>query len=374
MNISRDTLNKSLLRLWITFSGGRGSHTPDEATPRSRSLQRSLAKQLAGLWCVIMTLLFAQPAFAVTTLKIATVSPDGSAWMKRLRVAGTVISEKSAGRVTLKFYPGGVMGDDKSVLRKIRANQLHGAVFTSGGLVGVDPDFQLYSLPLVFASAEEAAAVRVTFDDRLIAGLRNKGYEGFGVAEIGFAYVLAQEPVHSAADVRSRKVWTPDNDPGATRLLNSFGINGIPLSIADVLTGLQTGLINTIAAPPVGAIALQWYTQVKYAMDMPLMYIYGTLAISGRTFGKLSAEDQQIVRDELRQAVTDVDGLARKDHAGAIAAMTTQGVLWSKPSPEQLAEWRSLAKTANDRFAAEGFINADLYRDFMAALDSQRAK
>ncbi len=371
MNIFSGRLKKSFR---VLFNLGRNLHTPDSSVRCSRLLQRTLTRRRTGLWFVMTTLLFVQPAFGATTLKIATVSPDGSVWMKRLRVAGKVISEKSAGRVTLKFYPGGVMGDDKAVLRKIRANQLHGAVFTSGGLVGVDPDFQLYSLPLAFASAEEAAEVRVAFDDRLIAGLRTKGYEGFGVAEIGFAYVMAQEPVHSAADVRSRKVWTPDNDPGATRLLDSFGINGIPLSIADVLTGLQTGLINTIAAPPVGAIALQWYTQVKYAMDMPLMYIYGTLAVSGRTFGKLSAEDQQIVGDELRQAVTDVDGLARKDHAGAIAAMTTQGVQWSKPSPEQLVEWRSLAKTANDRFAAEGFINADLYREFMAALDSQRVE
>ena len=371
MNISSRVLKRSFRHLSVN---DRNLHASRESVSRQVSLSGGLAKKFRALWFVLATMLIVQPVIGASTLKIATVSPDGSVWMKRLRVAGKVISEKSAGRVTLKFYPGGVMGDDKAVLRKIRANQLHGAVFTSGGLVGVDPDFQLYSLPLVFASAEEAAAVRVAFDERLIAGLRNKGYEGFGVAEIGFAYVLAQEPVHSAAEVRSRKVWTPDNDPGATRLLDSFGINGIPLSIADVLTGLQTGLINTIAAPPVGAIALQWYTQVKYAMDMPLMYIYGTLAISGRTFGKLSAEDQQIVRDELRQAVADVDGLARKDHAGAIAAMTTQGVRWSKPSPEQLAEWRSLAKTANDRFAAEGFINADLYRDFMAALDSQRAK
>ncbi len=342
--------------------------------PAAPELRRSRVPGTSGLWLAIATFLLGTPVFAATTLKIAAVSPDGSVWMKRLRVAGKVISDKSAGRVTLKFYPGGVMGDDKAVLRKIRANQLHGAVFTSGGLVGVDPDFQLYSLPLAFASAEEAAAIRVMFDDRLLAGLRNKGYEGFGVAEIGFAYVMAQEPVHSAADVRSRKVWTPDNDPGATRLLDSFGINGIPLTIADVLTGLQTGLINTIAAPPVGAIALQWYTQVKHAMDMPLMYIYGTLAINGRPFKKLSSGDQQIVRDELRQAVADVDALARKDHASAIDAMTTQGVQWSKPSPEQLVEWQSLAKTANDRYAAEGFISADLYRDFMAALASQRSR
>ena len=337
-------------------------------------VSRNLSRAPALLLLLLLTVLLAAPAFAATTLKIATVSPDGSVWMKRLRVAGKEIAEQSGGRVTLKFYPGGVMGDDKAILRKIRAGQLHGAVFTSGGLVGVDPDFQLYSLPLAFNSAEEAAAIRATFDQRLVDGLRKKGYEGFGVAEIGFAYVMAQTPVQSAAEVRSLKVWTPDNDPGATRLLESFGIKGIPLSIADVLTGLQTGLINTIAAPPVGAIALQWYTQVKHALDMPLMYIYGTLAVSGRSFGKLSAADQAIVREHLNKAVADVDTLARKDHASAMAAMTAQGVQWTTPTAEQLVEWQSLAKTANDRYAAEGYIDAALYRDFMAAIASQRGE
>lgn len=318
----------------------------------------------------LVILLLAAPsiAWSATVLKIAAVSPEGSVWMKHLRAAGKSIEEGTAGRVQLKFYPGGVMGDDKAVLRKIRTGQLHGATFTSGGLVGVDPNFQLYSLPLAFNSRDEAEALRKVFDQRLVDDLRGKGFEGFGIAEIGFAYIMSQSPVRSVAEVKGQKVWIPDNDPGATRLLNSFGISGIPLSIADVLTGLQTGLINTIAAPPVGAIALQWYTQVKHAVDMPLMYVYGTLAIQGKAFKRLSAEDQAVVRKVLGDAVQQVDTLAKKDDAGARAAVGAQGVAWISPTPEQTAEWRSLAKAANDKFAAEGFIDAALYADFQAEL------
>ncbi|MEZ5596489.1 MAG: TRAP transporter substrate-binding protein DctP [Pseudomonadales bacterium] len=311
-------------------------------------------------------------SWAATTLKVAALSPDGSVWMKRLREAGKSIESATQGEVKLKFYPGGVMGDDKAVLRKIRAGQLHGAVLTSGGLVGVDPNFQLYSLPLAFASSEEAMAIRAAFDERLLDNLRGNGFTGFGVAEVGFAYVMTQAPVASVADVRQQKVWIPDNDPGAARLLESFSIKGIPLSIADVLTGLQTGLVNTVAAPPVGAIALQWYTQVGHALDMPLMYVYGTLAIGNRYFDKLPAAQQKIVRENLLAAVHDVDNLARRDDANAKSAVGDQGIQWHAPSAEQLAEWRSLARVANDRFAADGYIDAQLYKDFQSAIDARR--
>jgi len=354
-------MNISDLPLWPLI---RGTTTAVEQRRRGGWL---------GLILLCASIGLPMHAAAVDTLKIAAVSPEGSVWMKHLRAAGKAIDEGTAGRVQLKFYPGGVMGDDKAVLRKIRTGQLHGATFTSGGLVSVDPNFQLYSLPLAFDSREEADAVRKAFDQRLIDNLRSNGYEGFGIAEIGFANIMSQAPVSSVAEVRQRKVWVPDNDPGATRLLNSFGIKGTPLSIADVLTGLQTGLIDTIAAPPVGAIALQWFTQVKHAVDMPLMYVYGTLAIQGRAFNKLSEADRAVVRKVLADAVLQVDTLARKDDAGARAALGNQGIAWIKATPEHTAEWRSLAKTANDRFAADGFVDAKLYADFQAELARFRA-
>ena len=334
---------------------------------------RNTRGPLAALLLGVVLLCGPAIAWTATTLKIAAVSPEGSVWMKHLRAAGKEIDTATTGRVQLKFYPGGVMGDDKAVLRKIKAGQLHGATFTSGGLVPVDPDFQLYSLPLAFNSRAEAEAVRKVFDQRLIDGLRGHGFEGFGMAEIGFAYIMSRSPVRSVSEVQGKKVWVPDNDPGATRLLESFGISGIPLSIADVLTGLQTGLIDTIAAPPVGAIALQWYTQVKHAVEMPLMYVYGTLAIQGRTFNRLSEADQAVVRKVLQAAVLQVDTLARRDDAGAKAAVGAQGVAWISPTPEQATEWQTIARAANDRFAAEGYLDAQLYADFQAELARVRA-
>ncbi len=42
----------------------------------------------------------------------------------------------------------------------------------------------------------------------------------------------------------------------------------VPLGLADVLTGLQTGLVDVVSGPPVAAVALQWFTKIKYAIEV----------------------------------------------------------------------------------------------------------
>jgi TRAP-type C4-dicarboxylate transport system substrate-binding protein len=161
---------------------------------------------------------------SAATLKIATVSPERSTWIKLLREGGDAVAAETGGRVKFKFYPGGVMGDDRAVLRKMRAGQLHGAVLTAGGLTQQYSDIQLYNLPMVFDSLAEVDFVRARLDPLLMRGLESAGYVSFGLAEVGFAYAMSKQPLASVADVRAAKVWVPDGDEGSARALRAFGV------------------------------------------------------------------------------------------------------------------------------------------------------
>jgi TRAP-type transport system periplasmic protein len=308
---------------------------------------------------VIASAGLAWPA-AAATLKIATVSPEGSTWMRLLRAGAEEVQARTDGRVDFKFYPGGVMGDDKAVLRKIRLGQLQGAVLTVGGLVQTYEDIQLYGLPLLFRSYDEVDFVRERLDDRLLAGLEERGYVSFGFAEVGFAYAMSKNPVRSVADVRAQRVWTPDGDPGSARALQAFDINPVPLSIADVLSGLQTGLINGVAVPPVGAIALQWHTQLDYLMDLPLLYIYGLLAVAERPFARLSAADQAVVREVMAGVVDEVNARSRRDHESAMQALLDQSIQQTHPDAAQVDDWQAQAERANAALVESGLVSADL--------------
>ena len=324
------------------------------------------------LAAVIVVGCLASQAQAVT-LKLATLSPEGSGWMKVLRKHAANIEERTGGNVKFKLYPGGVMGDDKAVMRKMRVGQLHGAVVTAGGLVQAFPDIVLYNLPLLFRDDAEVDYVRSHMDAEMMRRLGQKKFIGFGLAEVGFAYPMMQQPATSVAQMRQRKVWTPDNDPASLRAFQAFNISPIPLPIADVLAGLQTGLIDSIGSPPIGAIALQWHTQVQYALDLPLIYVYGTLAIAERSFKKLSAQEQAIVREELSAAVKHVDESSRADHLSAKAAMSGQGLEWLTPSSAELTEWQSLADAASQATVDDGLVSADLYEQVKQLLATYRS-
>jgi TRAP-type C4-dicarboxylate transport system substrate-binding protein len=293
--------------------------------------------------------------------------------MKVLREAAQRIDERTSGSVKFKFYPGGVMGDDKTVLRKMGLGQLHGAVLTSGGLANTYQDIAIYNMPMLFRNEAEVDYVRERLDAKLMQGLREEKFIGFGLAEVGFAYPMVQTPATEVAHVRARKVWVPDNDPASLQAFDAFDITPIPLPMADVLAGLQTGLINAMAAPPVGTIALQWHTQVDYAVELPLMYIYGLFAIAARPFNKLSPQEQAIVTEELQKGVGEVNATSRQAHVVAKAALGMQGIEWLKPSDDAKREWRDLAESARQRMVAAGYISQAMFDELTGHLAEFRA-
>jgi len=309
-----------------------------------------------------------------TTFKIATLSPDGSNWMKELRAGADEIKQRSDGRVKFKFYPGGVMGDDKAVLRKMRAGQLQGAAFTNGSLNRHFPDVQLYNLILKFRSLDEVDYVRDKMDPQIIQGLEENGLVTFGFSEIGFAYLMAKSPIRTVDDLRRGKVWIPEGNNVAAQAVEAFSVTPIPLPIRDVLVALQTNMIDTVAGSGTGAIALQWHSQIKYLTELPLSYIYGVLALDQRKFKRLSEQDQQLVREVMGRVTKKLDQRNREDNIAAMAAIKNQGVEFIQPTPEAIAELERLIDPANERLMATGKLSAKGVAELEQHLADYRAQ
>ena len=303
-----------------------------------------------GLLAILMiaaSILVVSPTVtAQTTFKIATVSPDGSAWMRDLRRTTSLIEAQTEGRVSFRVYPGGVMGDDRAVLRKMRARQLQGGILQTGALEPISSAVQLYNLPMFFRDFEEVTKVRSEMDHILIQDLADHGFEAFGFVGVGFANAMSSESGTSIEDARRLKVWAPKGDTGAIRLLEAFGIVPVPLSIVDVLAGLQTGLIDTVAVPATAAIVLQWHTQLDYILDLPFMYIYSVFILDARQFSRLSPDDQELTRKTFQTFLARVEQQNYADHDQALAALERQGLTVLKPTKEEVAAWRAAANRA----------------------------
>ena len=312
------------------------------------------------------------PASFAATIKIATVSPDGSVWMRLLRGAANEIAAETEGRVELKLYPGGVMGDDRAMMRKMRVGQLQGAVLTTGALNRIFPDLQLYNLPMQFRSLAEVDHVRPHLDADLMQGLEEAGFVCVGLAEVGMAYAMATREARSLADARGLKVWTPQGDDIAAKALTDFGITPVPLTIPDVLAGLQTGLIDTVAAPLVGAVALQWHGQLKYVLDLPFMYIYAPMVLTKRPFERLEPTDQETVRRVLGAAVRAADAGNRRDHDAVRKVLQQQGLTFLHPTPDEIREWQARADEVSAQWTASGVVTPGRYERLIALLADYR--
>lgn len=303
--------------------------------------------------------LFSTSTYAVT-FKIATLSPDGTTWMKKMRAAANEIKTRTNQRVKIKYYPGGVMGNENAILRKMRINQLQGAAVSSGALDRYYNDTGIYSLPFIFNSHEEVLYVREKMDKLIINGLNKAGLISFGVAESGFAYILSNQPVKGVAELRKLKTWIPDT-ASARNAVKAFKLKPIPLPFSDVLAALQTSLVNTIAISPIASIALQWHTQVKYLTEMPLLYGWATLVISKKAMNKLKAEDKTIVNEVMQRTFIEIDQQNQKDNIAALAALKNQGITFVKPDKKHINEWKKLALTSHSELVSKGFNSQEMY-------------
>jgi TRAP-type C4-dicarboxylate transport system substrate-binding protein len=305
-------------------------------------------------------------------LKIATVAPDGSRWMQQMRAGAEEVNARTSGRVTLKFYPGGVMGNDAQVLRKIRIGQLQGGAFTAGGLAERYNGLNLYGIPLLFNSLDEIDAVRAQLDPELAAGLDRAGFVTFGFIEGGFANLLSNEPIRTVEDMRRKKVWVPEGDAISFLAMETMGLSPSVLPVTDVLTGLQTGLIEITFASPVAALVLQWHTKVKYITDLPISYSMGVFAIEKEAYSALSAEDQRVVREVMGRYIEQLDREAREDNRKAAEVLERSGLQTVTVNEADVAGWRKTIESIHPQLRARPDIDAALFDRLLAVLAEYR--
>lgn len=327
---------------------------------------------MSRLFALLLTCVLSIAPAAAQTLKIATAAPDGTRWMQEMRRGAEEIAGRSGGRVKFVFYPGGVMGNDATVLRKIRFGQLQGGALTAGSLAEIYPDIQIYSLPFLFRSYKEVDYVRTRLDPLILKELEDSGFISFGLSEGGFAYLMSTFPIRSVEDLHNRKVWIPENDRIGQVGFETAGVSPIPLPLTDVLTGLSTGLIDTVGASPIGAIALQWHRRVKYVTDVPLFYLSGALIVDRKAFRRLQSQDQAVVREVMGQVFTTLNQQTREDNRQARLALERQGIEFLEPAAAEKQRWRVIGAETIERLRGRGVYTNSMLKRLRKYLDDYR--
>ncbi len=275
----------------------------------------------------VAALASAQPARAENVeIRLATLAPSGSPWMEVLNKAQAEIKEKTAGRVTLKYYEGGQQGDERDFVRKIGLGQLDGAAITSVGLAMIDESIRVLELPMMFQSPEELDYVADKMWPYFQKKFEKKGYRLNDRGEVGWIYFMSKNKVATLADLKGQKLWMWGDDQLVGAMFKKLGLNGIPLGVPEVDAGLTSGKINACYSSPVAAVALQWYSKVKYMTSMPMSFAIGATVISTESIKKLSPEDQKTLEDIGKANAKKLRKVIRKANEDAKGTMTRKGI------------------------------------------------
>lgn len=322
---------------------------------------------------LLLALAFMTAPVHAVTIKIATLAPDGNSWMRLMRDGAKEVADRTAGRVKFKYYPGGVMGSDKSVMRKIRVGQLHGGAVTPGALLNIYPDASVYGVPLLFRSYDEMNFVRQRMDKKIVQGIEENGFITFGLSDGGFAYLMSNEPVRSLKDLQGKKIWIPEDDKITLAVFRDMGISPIQLPVSDVYTGLQTGLIDTVGISPIGAVAFQWHTKMKYLTDVPLLYLNGMMIVNKKTFRKISPADQAVVREVYGRIFDKLNVQNQKDNIAAKKALRQQGIKFVTMSGKEKAVMQGHVDSATRLLVKQGIFDKKLLDSVTKLRDRYRS-
>jgi TRAP-type C4-dicarboxylate transport system substrate-binding protein len=320
-------------------------------------MRKPAALKSFGLTLLIMLFLAVPVSGAqkTTVIKIATLVPDGSSWTKAFNAINSEIQETTNQAVRFKIYAGGVLGDEKDMIRKMHIGQIHGAVLTSAGLSTLVNDMDVFQIPFLFENYEEVDFITDKMEPYFKKEFEKKGYVLAGWLEGGFIHLLSTKPVATVDNLRKVKVWSWADAPMANAIFSEAQISAIPLSVPDVLVGLQTGLVDVVYAPPSGAIALQWFTKTKYINNIPLSYLLGAVVLRNANFKKLSADNRTQILEIFQKHLKELKLIIRKDNEEAIAVMQKQGLELIQTSPDQVTEFKILSDKAMQKLAGKTF-------------------
>jgi TRAP-type C4-dicarboxylate transport system substrate-binding protein len=307
------------------------------------------------------------------TLRIATEVPQGTAWAREVQAFSRDVALTTNGQVALKWYLGGIAGDDVEAGKRIARDQLDGIGAGAWQCERWAPSITVTRLPGLFRSRQEskyvAARLRNVFDEEF----RKSGFVYLGDTQIGPSMVFTRQPVRSMDELRRIKLWTLDNDVVKTRLMAALGLTLVPLSFEQSRLAYDERRVDGFLAPPTGALAFQWSTQARYLLDLPTDYIMACVVVSTRAFDRLPFEHQRAVRAAAAKFMARFDDVGEHADAELLGGLfEKQGLKLIRHDEHFRADFQAAARAAWDKLD-EGTITKPLLKQVQAILTAYRA-
>jgi|TARA_Y100000310_G_scaffold265472_1_gene276525 TRAP-type C4-dicarboxylate transport system substrate-binding protein len=302
-------------------------------------------KLVIGLMLAVI-LLSAVPAQAEITVKLATLAPEGTVWYRAVRTVADRWSEISGGEVRMKIYPGGVMGNESAIIRKMRIDQLQAVAITSVGLGDIDPSAMVTQSPMLIHSYDELDYIMEQMGPKFEEFLLEKGFVVLNWGDAGWIRFFTKEPMLLPEDAGKFKMFAFEGDPAAIRAYRAVGMQPVVLASTDILPSLQSGLLSGVPAAPLAALSQQWFVAASHMLDMPWAPLLATIIIRRDTWESIPEKYHRPFLQAARDAGFATRSEVRRQDLKAIQVMQKYGLSVHSLPDGAYASWQSAAAKA----------------------------
>lgn len=310
------------------------------------------------------------PSHALT-IKLGSLAPSGSPWDKALRKISAEWASISNGKVNLKIYPGGIAGGEEDMLRKMRIGQLNAAGLTGIGMCRVFPGILAVQIPLLVRTDEELYYVIEKMRPKFEKELEAKGFTVLIWSKVGWVHFFSKNPVVKPDDLRAHKLFNYAGDPDGTLAWKKAGFHPVPLSPTELMTSLQSGMVDAFSTTPLSAAAYQWFGLAKNMCGMKWAPLIGGIIVSTKTWNKLPADLREKLLDAARKIGKEIQAEIDNADAEAIKIMKEHGLKVHPVSTEIEGQWLSEVQDGFKMIVGKSFDEAS-YNEVVKHLKAYR--
>jgi TRAP-type C4-dicarboxylate transport system substrate-binding protein len=311
---------------------------------------------------------------AARRLRFATLIPRGSLYHRVLLEVGEAWRRAEGGDAAFTVFADGIQGDEADTVRRMRIGQLSGAMISVVGLSEIDAGAAaLQFMPLMFRSWEEVDAAGQQLRPMLERRMAERGFVVLYWGEAGWVRFFSTTPAVRPGDFKRLKLFAWTGSPPQIDLMRSLGYQPVVLETADILPGLQTGLIDAVPLIPTWALASQVDTLAPHMLDMRWVPIVGASVMTRAAWDSVSPAGQAALRQASATAGEELRAARETADSGAVEAMRQRGLKIHPLTPEAESEWRAMAAATYPHIRG-GMVPADVFDTVQKALADFRAR
>jgi len=316
--------------------------------------------------CLVLSalLLAALPLDAAVRVRMGTVVPRGSAWHEALQRIEQEWRRITGGEVRMTIYPGGVLGDEVEMVRQVRQRRIQAVGLSSVGLSHIDEGVAALQLPMMFRSYEELDYVRGKLAPKLEKRLEAEGFKVLNWGDGGWVRFFTKRPARTLDDIRKMKLFISAGDPETEALYKRYGFRVVPLSLSDLLTSLQTGMVEAFDVPPLFALLDNSYKLAPHMIDVRWAPLIGGTVVSLEVWKRIPERHRPAMLEAAHRAGEQLRSRIRELDREAIEEMKMRGLKVIELTEEERKQWQREAEAAYSElkgpYAPAGLIDEAL--------------